>query len=202
MKNYNIIATLILLFVCLPVLLIIKLKDLGMSKKVILATIVSFPIQYISGLRMIILTSKKIEKRKRIAFIFEVGNPANLFMINAKANLLVEAQFQAIKEMVPKLSKPELNAFAKILMKEDVVLSVKRKKIKRIEQAKKRPKSITVEVLQKIFSDKIFGDKVFLHSIGNSKYVDGWFLCHDIFNNEVKKKAYDIKEDNISMRCS
>lgn len=154
MNMNNIIFILLLLVIILPISIVIKFMDLGISFNKSIILTYAFP-------KIVIKThfrlyKKSKQKSKKIAIrvlLFPITNLPIVLTTYAKSAIVAEAKLEAITEMAPTLSKYELNRFKKVLRKEGINLKIKNGNVK-VSVTKDRGKDNTQKNIWREFFNR------------------------------------------------
>lgn len=168
MKIYSIVFLIILFIVVLPTLVYIKVRGFGLTRRKSMFITISFPI-IVPKTHVNIFNDIKVENRKKALKILfmPITHLPVVLTAYAKSAICAEAKYMAIRELVPTLSKQELNKLEEILREEGLIIKVKNKKLKSITVSKSQGKSISNDISKKVMNDRLWSD-IFNKEVGVS----------------------------------
>ncbi|CEN23732.1 Uncharacterised protein [[Clostridium] sordellii] len=159
MKIYSIAFLFILFIVVLPIFIYIKVRGLGLTRKKSIFITLSFPI-IVPKTHINIFNDTKAKNRKKAFKILFMPITHLPMVITAysKSAVCAEAKYMAIRELIPTLSRQELNKLEEILREEGLRIKVKNKRLKSITVIKPQEKSISNDISKKVMSNSLWSD--------------------------------------------
>lgn len=155
MKMYNIIFMFMLLVTFLPIFVYVKVRDLGLNKRMSLYIIISFPIIIPKAHIHVFNELRKKNKKQAFKVLMKpiVDFPAVITMYS-KSVVIADAKYKAIQELVSELSRQERNKLIKILKQENLKIKIRNKKVKNITSSK------GVNIISSKVSNRILNEKI------------------------------------------
>ena len=158
MGKYSSIFISTLFIVILPVMIYLKVRGLGLSKGKSVFITLSFPI-IVPSVHINIYNDIKYKNRKKALKILfmPITHLPIVITAYAKSAVSAEAKYKAIEELIPTLSRQELNNLEKILKEEGLKIKIKNGKLKSITVIKKQHTNEVNDIPKKVVDKNLWG---------------------------------------------
>ncbi len=166
MEKYSILFIFILFIAILPIMIYIKVRSLGLTRVKSVFILFTFPL-IVPSVHINVYKDIKVHNRKRAYRILfmPITHLPMVITAYAKSAVSAEAKYQAIKEMIPTLSRQELNKLEEILKEEGLKIKLKNGKLKSIKVMEKEQKKERKDIPRKVVDDKFLWGGIFSQEV-------------------------------------